>query len=83
MKPTKDESRARVHAVKAYGEVEFHFKPQHQVQVNGQLHEPISLLKRKEDPLTTDQEAGWVPEPVWKFKESENLAHARNLTTIP
>ena len=29
MKPTKDESRARVHAVKAYGEVEFHFKPQH------------------------------------------------------
>jgi hypothetical protein len=54
MKPTKDESRARVHTMKAYGDVEFHSKPRHQVQVNGQLRDPIVILKGKQVPLTTD-----------------------------
>jgi len=54
MKPTKDKSRARVHTMKAYGDVEFHSKPRHQVQVNGQLCDAIAVLKGNEVPLTTD-----------------------------
>jgi hypothetical protein len=35
------------------------------MELSGQLHDPAALLPDKEPPVSTRQEAGWAPEPVW------------------
>jgi hypothetical protein len=37
------------------------------MEVSGQLHAPDALLPGKEPPITTGQEAGCAPEPVWTW----------------
>jgi hypothetical protein len=37
------------------------------MEVCGQLHDGVALSPRKEPPIPTEQEAGWVPEPAWNL----------------
>jgi hypothetical protein len=43
------------------------------VEVSGQLRTAVSLSQDKELLITTEQEAGWAPEPVQTLLRRENL----------
>jgi hypothetical protein len=38
------------------------------MRVSGELHASAALLTRKQPPVLIEQEAGWVPEPVWTLR---------------
>jgi hypothetical protein len=56
------------------------------LEVSGQLHTTVALPEGKEPPVTTEEEAEWVPEQVmtlWSKEESNPGRSARNPVVIP
>jgi hypothetical protein len=47
--------------------------PRHKVEVNGELHAPVSLSPGKEPPVLIGQEAEWSTEPVWTLRRAKCL----------
>jgi hypothetical protein len=43
------------------------------MEVSVQFHEPTALIPEKDPPAPVEYEAGWDPEPVWRFGEEKNL----------
>jgi len=41
------------------------------MEASDQLHAP-DYLSRKRTPVTTEEEAGWAPEPIWTSLRREN-----------
>jgi hypothetical protein len=41
------------------------------MDLSGQLHAPAALSTGNQPPVSTAQEAGWVPEPVWTLWRRE------------
>jgi hypothetical protein len=41
------------------------------MEMSGQSQAPVALLLEYEPPVSTEQEAGRAPEPVWKYWRRE------------
>jgi len=50
-----------------------HSQPRHYVEVNVQLHAPVSLLGGKETPIPTEEEAAWALEAVCTRWRTEKI----------
>jgi len=51
--------------------------------VSGQLHALAASPPGKRQPVITEQEAGWAPEPVWMLQRSEkSLTPAKSQNKI-
>jgi hypothetical protein len=59
------------------------FWPQHQLELSGQLHTPAALPLEKEPLVTTGQETGWAPEPIWMTWRRENSLPYQDLKSDP
>jgi hypothetical protein len=42
--------------------------------VSDNLYAPADLPLQKEPPVPTEEEAEWLPEPVWRFEENNSIA---------
>jgi len=52
------------------------------LEVSGRPHVPADLPPRKKPPVRTEEEPGWIPQPVSAFGRMKTSCPAGNGTTI-
>jgi hypothetical protein len=51
--------------------------------MSGQCHAPAALYPREKEPVPIVEEAGWIPEPVWRQRlEEKSLVSAGDRTPV-
>ena len=51
------------------------------MEISGQLHASVALTRGKGSRITSEQDAGWTPQAVWKLRKKKLLAPARESNT--
>jgi len=50
------------------------------MEVNNQLHAPVTLLPEKATPVPIEEDPGWAPEPVWMLWRRQDRQGTYNVT---